>query len=134
MRPRHRPYCTRSNAPQTFCVLTETFPEAKLLTATRALEDEEEEEGDAKPGRPAQRRRTRGGSACPAGSLPTALLQRSPAPASRNKLYVLLRPHSLPPTQDRTSPRPPPPNSTRDPENHPSLPATTTKSHSDRRG
>ncbi|XP_057602501.1 WAS/WASL-interacting protein family member 3-like [Hippopotamus amphibius kiboko] len=97
-------------------------------------------EGHAKPGRPSGAAGTKEADAprprlpAPAEARPAALLDRSPALAARNKVYVLLRPHPPPPTRDRASPRPPPPNCTRDPEHHPSLPASTTKRHTDRRG
>lgn len=99
-----------------------------------------EEEGDAKPGRPSRAAGTKETDSrrqrppAPREARPAALLDRSPALAARNKVYILLRPHTPPPTQDRTSPRLPPLNCTRDPEHHPSLPASTTKRHTDRRG
>ncbi|XP_047626201.1 uncharacterized protein LOC125121959 [Phacochoerus africanus] len=99
-----------------------------------------EEEGDAKPGRRSRAAGTKEADSrrqrmpAPGDARPAALLDRSPALAATNKVYILLRPHPPPPTQDRASPRPPPPNCTRDPEHHPSLPASTTKRHTDRRG
>lgn len=99
-----------------------------------------EEKGHAKRRRPSREAGTKEADSrrqrlpMPGEARPAALLDRSPALAATNKVYVLLRPHSPPPTQDRASPRPPPPNCNRDPEHHPSLPASTTKRHTDRRG
>lgn len=99
-----------------------------------------EEKGHAKRRRPSRKAGTKEEDSrrqrlpTPGETRPAALLDRSPALAATNKVYVLLRPHSPPPTQDRASPRPPPPNRSRDPEHHPSLPASTTKRHTDRRG
>ncbi|KAM5268339.1 uncharacterized protein RBU33_019418 [Hipposideros larvatus] len=101
------------------------FLRSKTVGSDLSAGSRSQEAGDAEPGvragRPAQRRRTRGGSVCPRPrhGPPAALLDRSPAPAARNKVYVLLRPHPPPPTQDRASPRPAPPNSTWDPSTTP---------------
>ncbi|TEA34291.1 hypothetical protein DBR06_SOUSAS3610031, partial [Sousa chinensis] len=57
------------------------------------------EEGHAKPGRPSRAAGTKEADSprqrmpAPAKARPAALLDRSPAPAARNKVYILLRPH-----------------------------------------
>ena len=65
------------------------------------------EEGHAKPRRPSRAAGTKEADSprqrlpAPAEARPAALLDRSPAPAARNKVYILLRPH--PPLPPRTA-------------------------------
>ncbi|KAM7106082.1 uncharacterized protein WM277_023345 [Molossus nigricans] len=127
--------CRDSSAPLTLCTTYRPSQQNCWRRPARWKLREEERE----PSRAAEQGgRHKGGGLAAAASAragrrgPAALLDRSPVPAARNKVYVLLRPHPPPPTQDRASPRPASPNSTRDPEHHPSLAASTTKRHTDR--
>ncbi|XP_044922673.1 uncharacterized protein LOC123387983 [Mustela putorius furo] len=61
---------------------------------------EPKEGGGAQPGRPSRATGTKEAD-WRRRRLPAALLHRSPALAARNKVYILLRPHPPPPTQDR---------------------------------